>query len=126
MGSEALAGLAAEVRTRDGQLTVIIVNAPEQVYPDRWQALSNAMVQSQGHGWDPEMPNRRLAAVLDEAGIPYLDTLPEFQAAAAEPETHPLYFRYDFHWSPEGHALAAQVVESFLRESELLGSTNGH
>jgi ABC-type transporter Mla subunit MlaD len=107
-----------------GRLAVIIVNAPEQVYPDRWKAVSNAMAED--HGSDPEMPNRRLAAILDEANIPYLDTLPPFQAAAAQPEAQPLYFRYDFHWSPAGHALAAQAVESFLRESELLGSSHGN
>lgn len=118
--------LEEEVQTRGGRLAVIIVNAPEQVYPDRWKAVSNTMAQGQGHGWDPEMPNRRLAAILDDAGIPYLDTLPQFHAVAEQPEAHPLYFRYDFHWSPAGHALAAQAVESFLRESELLESANGN
>ena len=70
--------------------------------------------------------NEPKAAILDEAGIPHLDTLPQFQTWAAQPEAHPLYFRYDFHWSPAGHALAAQVVESFLRESELMESSNGN
>jgi hypothetical protein len=116
--------LADEVQTRGGHLAVIIVNAPEQVYPDRWKAVSSAM--DQDHGWDSELPNRRLATILDEAGIPHLDTLPQFQAWAALPEAHSLYFRYDFHWSPAGHALAAEVVESFLRESGLLESSNGN
>jgi hypothetical protein len=116
--------LEEEVQSRDGRLAVIIVNAPEQVYPNRWKALSDAM--GQGYGWDPEMPNRRLVTILEEAGIPHLDTLPQFQAWAAQPEAHPLYFRYDFHWSPAGHALAAQAVESFLRESGLLESSNGN
>jgi hypothetical protein len=112
--------LEEEVQARDGRLAVILVNAPEQVYPDRWAAISKAMAQSQDHGWDPQGPNRRLAAILDEAGIPYLDTLPIFQEAAAGPEASPLYFRYDFHWSPAGHGLAAEAVETFLRERGLL------
>jgi lysophospholipase L1-like esterase len=112
--------LEEEVQTRGGRLAVIVVNAPEQVYPDRWAAISKAMAQSQDHGWDPQGPNRRLAAILDEAAIPYLDTLPIFQEAAAQPEASPLYFRYDFHWSPAGHGLAAEAVESFLRERGLL------
>jgi hypothetical protein len=116
--------LKEEVQTRDGRLAVIIVNAPEQVYLDRWEALSKSM--GQGHGWDPETPNRRLAAILDDADIPHLDTLPQFRAVAAQPESFPLYFHYDFHWSPAGHALAAQAVETFLRESVLLESSNGN
>jgi lysophospholipase L1-like esterase len=112
--------LEEEVQARDGRLAVILVNAPEQVYPDRWAAISKAMAQSKDHGWDPQGPNRRLAAILDEAGIPYLDTLPIFQEAAAGSEASPLYFRYDFHWSPAGHGLAAEAVETFLRERGLL------
>jgi lysophospholipase L1-like esterase len=112
--------LEKEVQTRGGRLAVILVNAPEQVYPDRWAAISTAMAQSQDHSWDPQGPNRRLAAILNGAGILYLDTLPIFQEAAAGPEASPLYFRYDFHWSPAGHGLAAEAVETFLRERGLL------
>jgi hypothetical protein len=112
--------LDEEVEARGGRLAVILINAPEQVYPDRWAAISKAMDQGQDHTWDPGAPNRRLATILDGAGIPYLDTLPVFQEAASEAEAPPLYFRYDFHWSPTGHRLAAEAVESYLRESGLL------
>jgi len=120
--------LDEEVHTRDARLGVIIVNAPEQVYDDRWAAASEAMVQAEGISpgptddviWDSEAPNHRLAAILDEAGIPYLDLLPAFQEAATKRETPPLYFRFDFHWTPAGHALAAQAVGAFLREQGLV------
>jgi lysophospholipase L1-like esterase len=124
--------LDEEVQSRDARLGVIIVNAPEQVYDKRWTAASKAMGptngvsrgptdgaswgSTDGVGWDPKAPNRRLAAILDEAGVPYLDLLPAFREAATQPETPPLYFRFDFHWTPDGHALAAQAVEAFLRE----------
>jgi lysophospholipase L1-like esterase len=117
--------LDEEVQARGGQLAVVIVSAPEQVYPDRWRAISKAMPQGQGRGWDSELPNRRLGIILDEAGIPYLDLLPIFQEAASESEASPLYFRYDFHWSPAGHALAAQAVQAFLHNSGLLDFTDG-
>jgi lysophospholipase L1-like esterase len=116
--------LDEEVQSRSSRLAVIVVNAPEQVYPDRWAAVSEAMVQTEEHGWDPQAPNHRLAAILDGAGIPYLDTLPIFQETATQPEASPLYFRYDFHWTPAGHKLAAEAVESFLRDSGLLGISN--
>lgn len=112
--------LDAEVQTRGARLVVIIISAPEQVYPDRWAATFKAESPTQYLHWDPDAPNRRLAAILDEAGVPYLDLLPVFQDAASQPTTPPLYFRYDFHWSQAGHALAAEGIESFLRERGLL------
>lgn len=112
--------LDEEVQARGARLGVIIVNAPEQVYDERWAAASKAMAPTEGINWDPEAPNRRLAGILDEAGIPYLDLLPAFREAATQPETLPLYFRFDFHWTPAGHALAAQEAESFLREHGLV------
>ncbi|GAB4536202.1 MAG: hypothetical protein Kow0063_21390 [Anaerolineae bacterium] len=112
--------LNEEVQQDGGRLGVIIVNAPEQVYPERWETVSRAMSETQGQSWDPEAPNRRLAVILDEGGIPYLDLLPIFREAARYPETPPLYFRYDFHWTPAGHALAAQAVDAFLHASGLL------
>jgi lysophospholipase L1-like esterase len=116
--------LDEEVQKRGGRLGVIIVNTPEQVYPERWAAVSKAMPKTQNQGWDPEAPNRRLAAILDEGDIPYLDLLPIFREVAAQSETPPLYFRYDFHWTPAGHALAAQAVEAFIHDVGLL--SDGH
>lgn len=115
--------LDQEVQARGARLAVVIISAPEQVYPDRWAAIFKAGPQTQNLRWDPEVPNRRLADVLAEADIPSLDLLPIFQEAASQPETPPLYFRHDFHWSSAGHALAAQAVESFLRERGLLDGT---
>jgi hypothetical protein len=115
--------LDQEVQARGARLAVVIISAPEQVYPDRWAAIFKAGRPTQNLRWDPEAPNRRLADVLAEADIPSLDLLPIFQEAASQPETLPLYFRYDFHWSSAGHALAAQAVETFLRERGLLDGT---
>lgn len=112
--------LDAEVQERGARLAVIIVGAPEQVYENRWTAVFKTMSQSPDSHWDREFPNRRLAAILAEAGIPYLDLLPAFQHAASQPKAPLLYFRHDFHWSSAGHVLAAQEVESFLGQSALL------
>jgi lysophospholipase L1-like esterase len=112
--------LDTEVQKRDARLAAVFISAPEQVYSDRWESTFEAESQTQNLHWDAEAPNRRVAALLDEAGIPYLDLLPAFRDAASQPETPPLYFRHDFHWSPAGHALAAQSVESFLRAGKLM------
>ena len=116
--------LDEEVETQGAQLVVVTVSAPEQVYPDLWAATFVSDSQIQDKHWDPEAPNRRLAAILDEADIPHLDLMPIFRDAAARPEMPHLYFRHDFHWSAAGHALAAQAVESFLNEQGLLAGNS--
>jgi lysophospholipase L1-like esterase len=112
--------LNEEVEAQGAQLVVANVSAPEQVYPELWAATFDTDSQAQDNYRDPEAPNRRLATILDGADIPYLDLMPIFQDAATHPETPHLYFRHDFHWSAAGHALAAQAVESFLREQGVL------
>jgi lysophospholipase L1-like esterase len=109
--------LDVEVRNHGGRLAVVVISAPEQVYANRWAAAFKPASPTPDLGWDAQAPNRRLAAILDDAGIPYLDLLPIFQNAAAQPGSHPLHFRYDFHWSPAGHALAGQALEAFLGET---------
>ena len=111
--------LDEEVKSQGAQLVVVGISAPEQVYADLWAATFGTDSQFQETHWDPEAPNRRLAAILDEADILHLDLMPVFQDAAARPEMPHLFFRHDFHWSAAGHALAAQAVESYLRESGL-------
>ncbi len=118
--------LDSEVKNRGARLAVVIINAPEQVYADRWAASFKVMSRTPDRRWDRLFPNRRLADILDDTGIPYLDLLPGFERAASRPETPPLHFRYDFHWTPAGHALAAREVAEFLvtrfeREGQMPG-----
>jgi hypothetical protein len=108
--------LDEEVRAHDARLAVVMIGASEQVYPDRWAATLAANPSMQNFRWDLGTPNRRLAAILDKAGIPYLDLLPVFRDAASQPGAPSFHFRHDGHWTPAGHKLAAQAIESFLRE----------
>jgi hypothetical protein len=104
-----------EVDIRQGRLAVVIIAAPEQVYPERWAAVLAANPAMKPQPWDLDAPNRQLATFLEQAGIPYLDLLPVFRAAAAQPGTPSLHFRHDGHWTPIGHQLAARAIASFLR-----------
>ena len=111
--------LDGEVEARGARLVVVIIGASEQVYPDRWAATLAANPSMQSLRWDLETPNRRLTAILNEAGIPYLDLLPTFRDAASQSGAPPLHFRHDGHWTPSGHELAARAIASFLREGGL-------
>jgi len=104
-----------EVTARQGRLAVVILSAPEQVYPDRWAAVLAANPSMTPQQWDLEAPNRQLSAFLDQAAIPYLDLLPVFQAGAVQTGTPALHFRHDGHWTAAGHQLAAQAIASFVR-----------
>ncbi len=106
--------LRAEVEQRGSTLAVILIAAPEQLYPVEWERTVAANPALQPLNLDLESPNRRLGQFLEAAGIPTLDLLPVFRAAAAQPETPRLYFRHDQHWTEAGHRLAAEAIHKFL------------
>ena len=93
---------------------MVLIAAPEQVYPVDWEQTVAANPAMQALTWDLEAPNRRLNEFLTEASIPYLDLLPVFRAVAAEPDAPRLHFRHDQHWTEAGHRLAAETIHDFL------------
>ena len=57
-------------------------------------------------GGQVDLPNRRVAEVLDEFGIAYIDLTPSLAQHAARRK----YFVHDGHFTPLGHQLAAQAI----------------
>jgi hypothetical protein len=112
--------LDTEVRSDGGRLALVIIGAPEQVYPARWSAALAHYPTLQEQNLQMDAPNRRLATFLDRANIPYLDLLPVFRAEASQDNTPPLHYPHDGHWTPAGHILAAQTIAAFLEERGLL------
>jgi hypothetical protein len=58
--------------------------------------------------------HERIAEQLDELGVSYISLLSAFDAA----ESAGAYLRYpcDTHLTPDGHALAAEVIAPFVQE----------
>jgi hypothetical protein len=106
--------LRDEVERRGSKLAVVIIAAPEQVYPAEWEQMLAANPAMQAHAWDLETPNQRLTGFLVANDIPHLDLLPVFRQAAAEPDAPRLHFRHDQHWTEAGHRLAAEIIHTFL------------
>jgi hypothetical protein len=106
--------LRDEVEQRGAKLVVVIIGAPEQVDPAEWERTVAAHPAMQDLSWDLDAPNRRLTSFLAAQGIPYLDLLPVFREVAAQPDTPPLHFRHDQHWTGAGHRLAAETIHEFL------------
>lgn len=107
--------LDTEVRSRRGQLGVIVIGAPEQVYGDRWAAALTRYPQLKDGTWDLDAPNRRLAGFLSTTGIAHLDLLPVFRSASEALDAPRLHFQRDGHWTPAGHQLVARTVADFVR-----------
>lgn len=103
--------LNQEVAQRGAKLVVVIIGAPEQLNPAELERIVTARPDL---SWDVEAPNRRLNAFLTRQNIPHLDLLPVFREAVARPDTPPLHFRHDQHWTEAGHTLAAETIASFL------------
>lgn len=109
-----ITGLRDEVARRDSQLVVVLIGAPEQVYPNEWAQTVARSPQMQSLEWDLDAPNRRLTDFLQHENIPYLDLLPVFKEAATRPNAPALHFQHDQHWTAAGHRLAAEAIHQFL------------
>lgn len=65
-----------------------------------------------------------VGGMLDDAGIPHLDLTPALRRAAAERTAERttgrpgerLYYPVDGHWTPAGHAVAAEAIRPWLEE----------
>jgi hypothetical protein len=120
-----IARLRDEVEKRGAKLVVVMIAAPEQVYPAQWQRTMAAYPALSQLSLDPDAPNRRLESFLTAQNIPHLDLLPIFRQASVRPDALPLYFRHDGHWTVAGHRLAAQSLHDFLlTEPNILSGKN--
>ncbi|MCS7259416.1 MAG: GDSL-type esterase/lipase family protein [Anaerolineae bacterium] len=117
--------LATEINARGGQLAVVIIGAPEQIYPERWAATLQRYSQMADQEYDLDLPNRRIARILEEAKIPYFDLLPVFRSVASRADAPPLHFRHDGHWTPAGHRLAAETLSPFVARLLISDSDGG-
>jgi hypothetical protein len=99
---------------------VVIIAAPQQVYPKRWQTILWRYPALQALTWDLEMPDKRLATFLKQEGIPYVDLLPAFREATIRHDAPNLHLKHDGHWTVEGYALAAELIYQFLLDNHLL------
>jgi len=88
----------------------VLVSIPSRLQADesvreslqeRWPAIR----------FDETRLNRLLAKLAAQNEIDFVDLLPAFAATTRSSESPPLYYtREDEHWTPAGHALAADLV----------------
>jgi len=108
--------LKAEAQRRGAAFAMFSVNGPWAHYDEYWQ-LMTMKDPTVRKTWNRRAPSDEFARFCTEKGIPCLDTFEEFEAKKA---ADPLYFRFDPHWTPAGHRLAADTVARFLIDSRLV------
>jgi hypothetical protein len=92
------------------------------VIPTRWQVDDEAWSRYRAAwgrpdpAFDRDHAQREVFAALEELDVPALNLLPALRRAQASGLR--TYYSLDPHWTPEGHALAAQLIE---RKMEALG-----
>lgn len=106
-----LTAIRDESAAAGAQVAIVAIPATYQVYDREWRRV--APRGRSADRWEQDVPNRRLAEILQRLGIAYLDLLPAFQAAARA-DRERLYFPIDAHWTAQGNRLAADEVERFL------------
>ena len=114
----AIQQFASAVQRRRIPCAIFVAPDREQVNTRLWEAML-ARHGLAAAGYDRRQPSERLVQFAQRAGIPALDLLPAFQARAAGS----LY--RGVHWTPRGHAVAAEAMAEFLQESGLLEAATG-
>lgn len=111
--SRLLEALAHEVARDGARFLVVYVPARMEVSDAAWELTLLRYGVAPGE-WDRRAVRDRLLQVADRRGFPVLDLTPALRSAEAGAfgET---YFTYDGHWNAWGHAVAAEAVETELR-----------
>jgi lysophospholipase L1-like esterase len=102
------------------ELLLFLIPDKAEVYAADWEATQKAYDISTQE-WDPATPNSRIKDIAQRLGLRMLDPLPAFQQAASQGER--LYYRQDGHWNARGHQLAAQLIQRYLVNHDLLTTT---
>jgi lysophospholipase L1-like esterase len=107
----ALAGLAAMATESGFALGAVLIPSEIQIDPGRWQA-GLAGLDLDPEQYDPAAPTQVFKGLLDRHQIPTLDLTGVFAEGLARGDA--LYFRFDRHWTTDGHAVAAERLAEFL------------
>jgi hypothetical protein len=104
-----LAGITDLCREHGARLLVVMIPTREQIIPE---------LAPDDRPRDWEKPQRHFREFLERQRIPFVDLLPRLRA---ERRAGPLYYHFDAHWTPRGHALAGDAIAEELARWNLGG-----
>ncbi len=111
-----LVELQREVAKHGAKFGIVVNNGPWAHYRDRWEFMTMRHPIARDT-WDPTKPTRTIDAFLSEQHIPFMDLFDTFEREKGREQ---LYFKFDPHWRPAGHRLAAAAAADFLRREGLV------
>jgi hypothetical protein len=106
------------VETNGSRFVVVVIAGREQVDRRSWEEIVRTHPALQDGAWNVYGPEQRLSRWCDEKRIIFLRLSDAFLAARGT--AGPLYYRYDGHWTPAGHRVAADTITRFLRDRDIL------
>jgi hypothetical protein len=110
-----LARLNQEVRATGARLLAMSVPPIHEVDEDVMTRVLSQFSQPDRLCLEQAIGYRRLAELLGELDIDYLDLMPAFRYARRQTGVE-LFRRSDLHWNPQGHALAARELAAALED----------
>lgn len=105
------------------RIAIVAIPTRSQVYPEIWEEVRRTY-GLRDEDFDLDKPLAKLNALGEEAGISVIDLLPALRRASSQPGER-LYYPRDPHWTPRGHAVAAEELIAQLRSRGLLDPAGG-
>lgn len=118
---ESIAKIKTNVEKRSAAFALVIYPWGHQVSDREWVSGRDYFIPR-----GAVVSDRYIGTIYQRSkqlGIELIDLFPEFRAYKGEA---PLYFKYDIHWTVEGHKLMASTLEQYLMENILAKQCNGH
>lgn len=116
--SAARSKLETAVEENGGQLAIFVIPDRRQIYDEDWNATLERLPDLDPANLDRERPTRKAMEILESDAIPALNLLDPFRAADER-----LYFEVDGHWNAAGHRLTAELLAGWLRDENLIPTT---
>ena len=105
-----LDAMNADCRAHGARFVVVLIPYRIQLVPEEREKL-NKLVGLRDADFDLELPNHRIRAWGEAAGVPVIDLLDDFRRV---PDPGSLYFAGDIHWNAKGHVLAGRALARAL------------
>ena len=111
-----ISALNEQVKAYQSELAVVILPDETEVDVKKWQNLFATYPDLFEQTNQAYKPTDQLAQLLEEKGISYLNLRTRFEADQ-QAHQRSIYFQYDGHWKPTGHALTAEALADYITQN---------